>query len=79
MLLGGVDEQLAAAARDAGMRVVNHLVHPDGPGLARLVRLVERGALRVVVDHVVALEQAAQAHELSETGRARGKIVLAVS
>ncbi len=77
VLLGG-DDGLVEAARVAGVRVVNHLVHPDGPGLARLVELVERGVLRVVVEQLMPLERAAEAHALIETGRVRGKIVLSV-
>lgn len=37
-----------------------------------------RGAFRVEVNQVLSLEQAAQAHAVSETGHVRGKIVLAV-
>jgi NADPH:quinone reductase-like Zn-dependent oxidoreductase len=78
-IVGRPDEALAAAADAAGVRVVRHLVHPDGPGLARLAELAELGALRVAVEQVVPLEQAARAHELGERGRTRGKIVLPVS
>jgi NADPH:quinone reductase-like Zn-dependent oxidoreductase len=78
VMVGTVSDAVAQAASEAGVRVINHLVHPDGPGLARLVELVERGALRIVLDRVVPLERAAEAHAISETGRARGKIVLSV-
>jgi NADPH:quinone reductase-like Zn-dependent oxidoreductase len=40
--------------------------------------LYEDGALRPVVTEVMPLEEAARAHEMIETGRTRGKIVLKV-
>ncbi|GAA5171052.1 MULTISPECIES: zinc-binding dehydrogenase [Amycolatopsis] len=40
--------------------------------------LVEAGRVRVHVARVLPLADAAKAHELSETGRVRGKIVLTV-
>jgi aryl-alcohol dehydrogenase-like predicted oxidoreductase len=46
--------------------------------LARLAEEAERGALRVAVEHVVPLDQAARAHQLGERGHTRGKIVLTV-
>ena len=40
--------------------------------------LVEAGAIRPTIDRVLPLAEAAEAHRLSETNRARGKIVLRV-
>jgi NADPH:quinone reductase-like Zn-dependent oxidoreductase len=79
MIVGGGDQGLAAAARAAGVRLVRHLVHPDGPRLAQLAELAGRDGLRVVVEHLLPLEQAGRAHQLGERGRTRGKIVLAVA
>jgi NADPH:quinone reductase-like Zn-dependent oxidoreductase len=79
MVVGGGDQGLAAAAEAAGVRVEWHLVRPDGRGLARLAALADGSGLRVAVEHLLPLEQAARAHELGERGRTRGKIVLAVA
>ncbi|HEX6677951.1 MAG TPA: NADP-dependent oxidoreductase [Actinomycetes bacterium] len=79
MIAGRADEALTAAAGSAGVRIVRHLVHPDGPGLARLADLAERGALQVAVERAFPLDQAAKAHELGERGRTRGKLVLSVA
>lgn len=65
-------------AEEAGVRAVFMLVEPDQQGLREISALVEDGRLRVIVDTVLPLEQAAQAHTLGETGRTTGKIVLAV-
>lgn len=59
-----------------GLRYVEFGFTPSADDLRELAGLVERGALRVVVDRVLPLERAAEAHRLSEAGRAAGKIVL---
>ena len=53
-------------------------VEPSGADLRRLGELVRQGRLRVEVSEVLPLnaEGAAKAHELSQAGRVRGKIVL---
>jgi NADPH:quinone reductase-like Zn-dependent oxidoreductase len=79
MIVGSGDQGLAAAAPAAGVRLVRHLVHPDGPGLVRLAELAAGDGLQVVVEHLLPLEQADRAHQLGERGRTRGKIVLAVA
>jgi NADPH:quinone reductase-like Zn-dependent oxidoreductase len=79
MIVGGGDPGLAAAAQTAGVRLLRHLVHPDGPGLVRLAELAGEGRLRVEVERLLPLEQARRAHQLGERGRTRGKIVLTVA
>jgi NADPH:quinone reductase-like Zn-dependent oxidoreductase len=60
------------------VRVTNILVEPDRLGLEALAELFETGALRVVVERTFPLAGAAQAHELGEAGRTRGKLVLSI-
>ncbi|MEV0440366.1 NADP-dependent oxidoreductase [Streptomyces spectabilis] len=66
-------------AEAAGVRAVFMLVEPDHGGLRAITSLVEEGRLRVLVDAVLPLEEAARAHVLGETGRTTGKIVLSVT
>jgi NADPH:quinone reductase-like Zn-dependent oxidoreductase len=54
-------------------------VRPDGEQLAELAELVDEGRLAVHLTEVVPLEEAARAHELSEAGNVRGKLVLRVA
>ncbi|GGV21972.1 NADP-dependent oxidoreductase [Streptomyces spectabilis] len=68
-----------AEAEAAGVRAVFMLVEPDHGGLRAITSLVEEGRLRVLVDAVLPLEEAARAHVLGETGRTTGKIVLSVT
>lgn len=66
-------------AEAAGIRAVFMLVEPDRQGLHEITELVGSGRLRVIVDAVFPLEDAAEAHRLGETGRTTGKIVLSVA
>lgn len=59
-----------------GARLVEFGFTPSGADLASIAELVDQGRLRAVVDQVLPLEEAAKAHELSESGRLRGKVVL---
>ena len=51
----------------------------DGSTFAAISRLLESGDVRVFVDQVFELQDAAAAHVALETGHTRGKIVLTVS
>lgn len=60
------------------VKVTSILVEPDGHALEAIAALVREGALRPTVARTFALADAARAHELGETGRTQGKIVLEV-
>lgn len=66
----------AAAASAAGVRYTLVVVEPDREGLRALAGLVESGELRPYVSAVLPLSDARTAHEMGETGRTLGKIVL---
>jgi NADPH:quinone reductase-like Zn-dependent oxidoreductase len=72
------DRALSAAAAGRGIRVSTVLVEPDAHGLEALAGLAETGQLRVEIETALPLAQAPRAHEISERGRTRGKIVLKV-
>jgi NADPH:quinone reductase-like Zn-dependent oxidoreductase len=76
VLPGGVTEAVAAAAREQSKRASGVQVEPDYCGLESLAALVDEGKLTVTIDETFPLTQAAKAHELLESGRARGKVVL---
>lgn len=54
-------------------------MHPSGDDLREIARLVEAGALEVVIDSVYPFERIAQAMEQLEAGRAKGKIVVTMA
>ncbi len=72
------DTALAAKAEAAGRRFAGVAVEPDHTALEALTALVEDGRLRVHVDAVLPLADAAKAHELVESGHTTGKVVLTV-
>ena len=63
-----------AAAR--GVRAQHVSVHAESSQLRAIADLVEAGRLRVHVDAVFPLDEVRRAHELSQTGHIRGKVVL---
>lgn len=65
-------------AQTLGVRATWYLVEPDSAGLAELAHLVESNQLRVHVERVFALEEAAAAQTLVAGKRVAGKVVLAV-
>lgn len=65
-------------ARDLGVIAVRLLVEPDHAGLQAIAALVDADQLRVQIDTVVPLHQAAEAHRRGETGHVTGKIVLSI-
>lgn len=74
----GVSEEVAAAARAGDVSTAGILVEPDGAALTRLAELIDSGQLQVIVQDRFPLSHAAEAHQLGETGRTQGKIVLEV-
>ena len=68
--------KVRAAARAKDARYFRFLTEPSGAQLADIVRRVDSGAIRPVVDSVFGYEQAPAAFEKLMGGHARGKIVL---
>lgn len=66
------------AAAQRGARAELFSMSPSSEQLARIAALVADGTVRVEIAHTFPLEDARQAHELSEAGHTRGKIVLTV-
>ena len=60
-------------ARGDRVRVLYMLVEPDHPGLEDIAAVADNGALGIHVAKTFPLGRAATAHELSESGRVRGK------
>jgi len=66
-------------AAGAGVRAAFVFTPPRGEVLAQLAERVDDGRLRIVVGQEFALADAAQAHRLGESGKARGKMILHVA
>ncbi len=63
-------------AAECGVRGEAVLVHPDASQLARIAELLDAGHVKPAIHAVFPLAEAVKAHELSQTGHVRGKIVL---
>ena len=68
----------AEKAKGYGVRGAFVWTHPNGNELAEVAALIDSGNLKVVLDRILPLSEARRAHELSQSGHARGKIVLRV-
>lgn len=66
-------------AAELGITFPSGQVHSDGAQMAELARLIDAGRLRVGIDSVFPLAEAAQAHSRAERGHVQGKIVLRVA
>jgi NADPH:quinone reductase-like Zn-dependent oxidoreductase len=66
------------AARARGVRAELLVMSPNAEQLARIAELVASGEVRVEISQVLPLAEVQQAHELSESGHTRGKIVLTI-
>jgi NADPH:quinone reductase-like Zn-dependent oxidoreductase len=75
-IVGRRDVGLASRTRAEGRRFAGLSVEPDYPGLEALAGLVGSGQLRVHLHTALPLAEAAKAHQLLESGRTAGKIVL---
>ncbi|WP_067820228.1 NADP-dependent oxidoreductase [Actinomadura kijaniata] len=80
---GGVLVSIVNHVRDLdvdryGVRAEEMLVEADHASMKQVAALVEAGRLRVAIDSVFPLADAAGAHERGETGRVTGKVVLTV-
>ncbi|MFD8276919.1 NADP-dependent oxidoreductase [Streptomyces flaveolus] len=71
-------EEFFEEAERLGVRAVRMLVDADRADMREIAGLVESGRLRATIERTFPLADAAQAHELGETGRTTGKLVLVV-
>jgi NADPH:quinone reductase-like Zn-dependent oxidoreductase len=67
------------AAADRGVHIDMFRQTPSRDQLTKIGELAARGELKVELSQVTALREAARAQELSESGHARGKIVMTVA
>lgn len=76
-IAGGAGEEVKLEAGRRRIRVLEPLVEPDGHELEIIGDLIGAGRLKVVIEDLLPLKQAAQAHRRLEGQRGRrGKLVL---
>ncbi|WP_327411691.1 NADP-dependent oxidoreductase [Streptomyces sp. NBC_01233] len=77
-LASPAEARLADIARPLGLRAAFMAVEADQAGMREIAALAEAGMLRPELDTVLPLADAAKAHELADSRRTTGKIVLSV-
>jgi len=70
------DHDKVETLQSKGVNAQYVFVEPDGEQLQQLAAMADKGNLKVHLSAVLPLEEAARAHEMSEGGHVRGKIVL---
>jgi NADPH:quinone reductase-like Zn-dependent oxidoreductase len=78
---GGILVTIAAgapedAARELGVRAELLIMSPSSAQLSRIAELVAAGEVQVEIAQELPLSEVQRAHELSESGHTRGKIIL---
>ncbi|MGP9022656.1 NADP-dependent oxidoreductase [Streptomyces sp. BR1] len=73
------NQELAAQAEAAGRRFAGISVEPDYASLEAIAALIDAGGIRPHVSETFPLADAAKAHEVVESGRVQGKVVLTVA
>lgn len=72
----GGSPDTADKASKAGVKTVGFQVHPAGAQLAEIATMIDSGDVLTHVDAVIPLAEVSRAHDLSQQGHTRGKIVL---
>jgi NADPH:quinone reductase-like Zn-dependent oxidoreductase len=78
VLVSIVGPPSAEEAAAHGVRQASVFVQPSAVQLTELAKLVDSGRLKPIVETVLPLPEARHAHELSQAGHVRGKMVLKV-
>src|SRR5467141_1071989 len=65
-------------AKALGVRAAFVAGHPSGAQLAEIAKIIDSGKLAPVIDRILPFSEVRRAHELSQSGHTRGKIVLRV-
>ena len=79
LLLGAVGFRVDASARRARVNYRFIFMKPSGEELEQIGNLLTMGVIKPVVDRVFPISECQSAMDYSESGRARGKIILSVA
>jgi NADPH:quinone reductase-like Zn-dependent oxidoreductase len=67
------------AAKERGIRADLHVTEPSPDELRRIADLIASGEVNVEIAEVIPITEIQRAHEVSQSGHVRGKLVLSVS
>lgn len=69
---------IRSKAKRAGVSYRYLFMHPSGPDLTLLGKLIEQGHLKIIVDRTYPLTEIVTAFDYVEGGRAKGKVVVTI-
>jgi NADPH:quinone reductase-like Zn-dependent oxidoreductase len=78
-LVSLVEQPSQQRAQEHGIRAMNNAALPTSQHLSIIAQLIEAGEVRPTIERIFSLHEAPQAHELSQTGHGRGRIVLHIA
>jgi len=78
IVVSTLEELSAEDLKKYGIRAAHIVARSDSSQLKEIASLMDAGHVKTMVETVLPLEEARKAHELSQSGHARGKIVLKV-
>jgi NADPH:quinone reductase-like Zn-dependent oxidoreductase len=78
IMVSTLSEPSPQLAAKYGARGAVVMVKPDAERLVRIAELIDAGSITCKVETVLPLAEVRKAHELSQSGHTRGKIVLKV-
>ncbi|HEY0737336.1 MAG TPA: NADP-dependent oxidoreductase [Herpetosiphonaceae bacterium] len=79
VLVSVISPPAQETADQHGVRQAYIFIDPNAARLTEIAGLIDDGTIKPIVETVLPLSETRQAHELSESGHARGKIVLRVA
>lgn len=77
-LVSAVEPQAEEKAKRFDIQAAWLFCQPSAQQLAEINRLIEAGKLKIHIETVLPLSEVKKAHQLSQSGRTRGKIVLQI-
>lgn len=77
-LMGAMSYKISRQARQLGVRFSFLFMRASGQQLGKISALIDGGFIRPVIDRVLPFERAEEALAHVETGRAKGKVVIAL-
>jgi NADPH:quinone reductase-like Zn-dependent oxidoreductase len=77
-LVSSAQTPSAEKAREFGVEAAWFFCQPSAPQLAEINQLIDEGKLKIPIETVLPLTEVKRAHQLSQSGRTRGKIVLQI-
>lgn len=77
-IVGGVKEHLLSSIVEKEIKASNYLVHSSGKDMEELSSLLQRGIIKPTISHQFSFDEIQKAHQQIETGKTRGKVIIAM-